>query len=53
MIELQTSRLGAVADLGQQIWLDNLSRELFDSGCLAELIAADGMQGLTSNPAIF
>jgi transketolase/transaldolase len=50
---LEHSRLRAVGDLGQQIWLDNLSRHLLASGQLAELIAADGIQGLTSNPAIF
>jgi transketolase/transaldolase len=50
---LEHSRLRAVADLGQQIWLDNLSRGLLASGQLADLIAADGVQGLTSNPAIF
>jgi transketolase/transaldolase len=50
---LEHSRLRAVGDLGQQIWLDNLSRSLLASGQLAELIAADGVQGLTSNPAIF
>ncbi len=50
---LQHSRLRAVGALGQQIWLDNLSRNLLASGQLAEMIAADGIQGLTSNPAIF
>lgn len=48
-----TSRLKSVAELGQQIWLDNLSRQLLDSGELAGWIAADGIQGVTSNPAIF
>jgi transaldolase len=48
-----TSRLKSVAELGQQIWLDNLSRQLLDSGELAKWIAADGIQGVTSNPAIF
>lgn len=47
------SRLQAVAALGQQIWLDNLSRDLLASGELARLIAQDGIQGVTSNPAIF
>ena len=51
--KLEHSRLRAVGDLGQQIWLDNLSRDLLASGRLADLIAADGIQGLTSNPAIF
>src|SRR5471032_1752985 len=50
---LEHSLLRAVGDLGQQIWLDNLSRNLLASGQLAELIAADGIQGLTSNPTIF
>ncbi|HEX8613449.1 MAG TPA: transaldolase [Telluria sp.] len=47
------SRLKAVAGLGQQIWLDNLSRELIGSGELARWIADDGIQGVTSNPSIF
>jgi transaldolase len=34
---LEHSRLRAVADLGQQIWLDNLSRDLLASGQLADL----------------
>ncbi|MRX07828.1 transaldolase [Pseudoduganella sp. FT25W] len=52
-LEHGASRLRAVAQLGQQLWLDNLSRELLVSGQLADLIARDGVQGLTSNPAIF
>lgn len=48
-----TSRLKAVADLGQQVWLDNLSRELITSGALAAWIADDGIEGVTSNPSIF
>lgn len=50
---LQHSRLRAVRALGQQIWLDNLSHNLVASGQLAELIAVDGIAGVTSNPAIF
>ena len=48
-----TSRIKAIADLGQQIWLDNLSGELISSGTLAAWIAEDGVQGVTSNPSIF
>ena len=48
-----TSRLKAVAELGQQIWLDNLSHELISSGALAAWIRDDGVQGVTSNPSIF
>ncbi|MEQ1661326.1 MAG: transaldolase [Thiobacillus sp.] len=41
------------ASLGQQLWLDNLSRSLIRDGTLARLIAEDGISGVTSNPAIF
>ena len=39
--------------LGQSVWLDNISRDLIDSGSLAKLIADDGISGVTSNPTIF
>jgi transaldolase len=38
---------------GQSIWMDNLSRDLLTSGELTHLIAARGVLGITSNPAIF
>jgi transaldolase len=38
---------------GQSIWLDNLSRTLLREGRLARLVEADGISGVTSNPAIF
>jgi transaldolase len=38
---------------GQSIWMDNLSRDLIESGELKNLIASPGIQGITSNPAIF
>jgi transaldolase len=47
------SRIAAIAPLGQQIWLDNLSRQLLESGELARWIADDAIAGVTSNPAIF
>ena len=43
----------AIHELGQSIWLDNISRDLLDSGKLASLIADDGISGVTSNPTIF
>jgi len=43
----------ALKKLGQHVWLDNLSRELLKEGTLQRLIAEDGIDGLTSNPAIF
>ncbi len=47
------SRLKAVGELGQQVWLDSISRKLVESGELARLVAEDGVSGVTSNPAIF
>ncbi len=38
---------------GQSIWMDNLSRDIIESGELKELIASRGIVGITSNPAIF
>jgi transaldolase len=38
---------------GQSIWMDNLSRDVIESGDLKELIATKGIVGITSNPAIF
>ena len=48
-----TSRIKAIAGLGQQIWLDKLSCELITSGELAAWIEDDGVAGVTSNPSIF
>lgn len=45
--------LQQVKSLGQSIWLDNLSRTLIHEGGLKQLIDADGVSGVTSNPAIF
>lgn len=44
--------LSDVKALGQQIWLDNLSRSLVQSGTLAQMLQ-QGVCGVTSNPAIF
>lgn len=40
-------------DLGQSLWLDNITRSLLDSGTLARYIAELSVTGLTSNPSIF
>ena len=39
--------------LGQSLWLDNITRDLLDSGTLARYIAELDVTGLTSNPTIF
>ena len=40
-------------DLGQSLWLDNITRELLNSGTLKSYIAELAVTGLTSNPTIF
>lgn len=40
-------------DLGQSLWLDNITRELLDSGTLQRYIDDFAVTGLTSNPTIF
>jgi transaldolase len=40
-------------DLGQSIWLDNITRDLLDSGTLENYIEELSITGLTSNPTIF
>jgi transaldolase len=40
-------------ELGQSLWLDNLTREMLDSGQLQRYIDEFSITGLTSNPSIF
>ena len=40
-------------DLGQSLWLDNITRKLLTSGTLRHYIADFSVTGLTSNPSIF
>lgn len=40
-------------ELGQSLWLDNITRELLDSGQLQRYITDFSVTGLTSNPSIF
>ena len=40
-------------DLGQSLWLDNITRDLLDSGTLKRYIDEFSVTGLTSNPTIF
>jgi len=43
----------ALHDLGQSIWLDNITRDLLDNGTLKRYIDELSVTGLTSNPTIF
>ena len=40
-------------NLGQSLWLDNITRDLLDSGTLKRYIDEFSVTGLTSNPTIF
>ena len=40
-------------EIGQSIWLDNITRDMLDEGTIAGFIADLGVTGLTSNPSIF
>jgi transaldolase len=40
-------------ELGQSLWIDNISRETLRDGSLAKLISDYAVTGLTSNPTIF
>jgi transaldolase len=40
-------------NLGQSLWLDNITREILDNGTLRRYIADFAVTGLTSNPTIF
>jgi transaldolase len=44
---------GKLHDLGQSIWLDNITRDLLSSGTLKRYIDELAVTGLTSNPTIF
>ena len=40
-------------DRGQSLWLDNITRDLLETGTLARYIGELSVTGLTSNPTIF
>jgi len=40
-------------DLGQSLWLDNITRDLLNSGTLERYVDEWSVTGLTSNPTIF
>ncbi|MDP9189795.1 MAG: transaldolase, partial [Actinomycetota bacterium] len=40
-------------DLGQSLWLDNITRDMLDDGTLKGYIDELSVTGLTSNPTIF
>ncbi|MFV9431358.1 transaldolase [Rhodococcus pyridinivorans] len=49
----QNAALAELSAQGVSVWLDDLSRDLIDSGKLAELVATRSVVGVTTNPSIF
>ncbi len=43
----------ALHDLGQSLWIDDITRDMLDSGTLKKYIDEFSVTGLTSNPTIF
>ncbi|WP_445628209.1 transaldolase [Nostoc sp. DSM 114167] len=50
---MSTNHLLEINQYGQSIWMDNLTRDIIQSGELKELVENQGISGITSNPAIF
>jgi transaldolase len=50
---MTTNHLLEIKDFCQSIWMDNLSRDLIESGDLKNMIVEKGSRGITSNSAIF
>ncbi len=50
---MKLNPLKTLEALGQSLWLDFINRDLITSGKLEQLIAEDGLRGITSNPSIF
>jgi len=49
---MATTSIRRLAEFGQSIWYDYISRSLIESGKLEKLVN-DGLRGMTSNPTIF
>src|SRR6266496_2949289 len=50
---MSKTRLQELNEHGQSVWLDYLSRDILESGKLAEMMDRDAVVGVTSNPTIF
>jgi transaldolase len=52
-VEVAVNATRALHDLGQSLWLDNITRDLLANGTLRRYIDELSVTGLTSNPTIF
>lgn len=50
---MTANHLLEIKQYGQSIWMDNLTRDLIQSGELKQMVEQQGIVGITSNPAIF
>uniref|UniRef100_A0ACD5GNH6 Transaldolase n=1 Tax=Desertifilum tharense IPPAS B-1220 TaxID=1781255 RepID=A0ACD5GNH6_9CYAN len=50
---MTSNHLLEIAAYGQSIWMDNLTRDLIESGELKRMVDEGEIQGITSNPSIF
>lgn len=53
MIATNNNHLLEIDQCGQSVWMDNLTRDLIQSGELKQLVEQQGIRGITSNPSIF
>ena len=53
MTDMPNNHLLEIKEYGQSIWMDNLTRDLIQSGELKDMVENKGICGITSNPAIF
>lgn len=49
---MSKARIEQLAEFGQSVWLDSISRSLIETGKLKEMIESS-LRGMTSNPTIF
>ena len=50
---ITTNQLLEINKYGQSIWMDNLSRDIIQSGELKNMVENQGIKGINSNPSIF
>jgi len=50
---MASNPLRELAQCGQSVWIDSISRQMLRSGTLKRLIDEDGITGVTANPTIF
>ncbi len=52
MVNGQNNNITKAAELGQAVWLDQISRDMIDGGEIQDLVDT-GLRGITTNPTIF